>query len=526
MGLSSSKSKSTTKQRETGTSVVNPTNPPIVTQAMEDFIGRVRSFGATDPYRYVAPASELLKQAFAEAGNLGGWARGLDAANDAATGAVRSGANLAAASGYDSPKLGQSAQAEAAGYAAPTLGRAAVYDAPTLGAAAEAGNVTIDPIRNADAANAQAASLLHNFKAYQSPYNRDVVDAAMADFDDHAARQRAGLAARGAKAGAFGGSRFGIAEGELEGQLARGRNTQLAGLLDQGFARAAELSGEDADRRQQTGLFNAQNQKELSLANAAAANARALAQADLTQGTNLFNVGARNDLAERQAGLDEAAARHRADTENQFALARTGLDERAAQFLAANKQQTNLRNADSADGRSAQQGSIEAAARQFRAAAENDMARFNAGQLDNAALRQLQAAGLLRDLADSGAANAQRRRADRRARRAAARDRAGTANGDPGADRRDGQLVRQRLSAEPVFGKQRRHDGHAQRHDHDEELAVAVQHDDRTREPGGQSLCRRPGLRAGRTMLNGPEAMSSGRASSRCSGDRRYVRRR
>jgi hypothetical protein len=266
----------------------------------------------------------------------------------------------------------------AAGYKAAQLGRASTYEAPTLGAPAQAGQVTIGPVRDA-----QAASLLQNTSRYQSPYTKQVVNAAMADFDAYAGRQRADLAARGARAGAFGGSRFGIAEGELEGQLARGRNTQIAGLLDEGFRTAAALSGQDADRRQQA-----------SLANAEAANARALAQAGLTQQTNLFNSEGQRDFAARQAALDEADARHGADAANQFALAQAGFDQAAARDSAAAR-----------DDRTAQQASLEAAARQYRSGLLSQNSQFNAQMQAEALQRQLAAAGLMGELGNSQQAN-------------------------------------------------------------------------------------------------------------------------
>lgn len=372
MGLSSSKTTTKSSANSSENATRTPTNPVMVTQAMEDYLGRVKWFGAQDPNRFVAPASLLQKQAFAQAAQIGASPQFGQAAK-LAGGVAGAGAPSATAQGYSAPNMGP-----AAGYSAPKLGQAGRYDAPTLGPAAQAGQVTIDPIREA-----QAASLLQNFSKYQSPYTKQVVGAAMADFDDYAGRQRAALSARGAASGAFGGSRFGIAEGELEGQLARGRSTQIADLLDQGFRTAAALSGQDSDRRQQA-----------SLANAAAANARALSQAGLTQQTSLANMAAENDLAARQAAMDEAAARYGADAANQLALAQAGYDQSAGQF-----------NASTQNAQAERRAALEASARQFSAGAANQNSQFNAQMQADALQRQLAAAGLLGDLGNSQQAN-------------------------------------------------------------------------------------------------------------------------
>ena len=339
MGLSSSKKTTKTSENRLENATRSPTNPVMATQAMEDFLGRVKSFGAYDPYRFVAPASDLQEQAFEGAGQLG---------NSGMFGRAAQMAQGVAGAGAPSAKLHD--------YRAPDVGAAAGYKAPALGPAAQARGVTIDP-----AQTASAASLLENIQAYQSPYAKDVVGAAMADFDSLAGRQRADLAARGAKAGALGSSRFGFTEGAFEGEVARARNSQLANLLDQGFRTAAQLAEQDAGRRQQAGLFNAD-----------AANARALNQAGLAQQANLFNAGAQNDRAVAQGQLDQSAG----------------------QF-----------NTDARNSQSAQQAALEAAARQFSAGAQNQNSQFNAQMQGDALARQLQAAGLLGDLGNSQQSN-------------------------------------------------------------------------------------------------------------------------
>lgn len=83
-------------------------------------------------------------------------------------------------------------------------------------------------------------------KNYESPYTKDVVDSALADFDFGAGKARAQQDLDLAGANAFGGSAASLTKSMTEGELARGRASTSAGLRDQAFARAAELGGKDA----------------------------------------------------------------------------------------------------------------------------------------------------------------------------------------------------------------------------------------------------------------------------------------
>ncbi len=106
-------------------------------------------------------------------------------------------------------------------------------------------------------AGTSGASLLQGLDDYMSPYRDQVVDATLDDFDADAGRTRAAQAAGAARNGAFGGSRYAIREAQTEGELARGRATAEATLLDQMFNTGAGLSNLDAGRRQQAEMANA-----------------------------------------------------------------------------------------------------------------------------------------------------------------------------------------------------------------------------------------------------------------------------
>lgn len=109
-----------------------------------------------------------------------------------------------------------------------------------------------------EAPQMQAASLLDGLDGYMSPYMGQVVDAALADFDFGAGQTRAQQALDMAGAGAFGGSGAAITRAQTEEGLNRARASTSATLRDQGFRVGADLSGQDAGRRQQASAANAQ----------------------------------------------------------------------------------------------------------------------------------------------------------------------------------------------------------------------------------------------------------------------------
>jgi hypothetical protein len=129
----------------------------------------------------------------------------------------------------------------------------------------------------------QAASVLDNLSAYMTPFRDQVLAAAMGDYDAEAGRRRAAQDLELAGQGAFGGSGAALTRSLTEGELARGRNSRLAGLLDQMFAQGASLSAGDADRRQQASTAAAQLAQAREIEQAQLAQARDLEQARLGQ---------------------------------------------------------------------------------------------------------------------------------------------------------------------------------------------------------------------------------------------------
>ena len=93
-----------------------------------------------------------------------------------------------------------------------------------------------------------------SISSYMSPYQQQVIDATMADYDAQAAKSRLGLGANAVAGGAFGSGRHGIAEAEFDALSNRGRATQLANLRSTGFQQARQARQQDLAN--QMGLSN------------------------------------------------------------------------------------------------------------------------------------------------------------------------------------------------------------------------------------------------------------------------------
>jgi hypothetical protein len=73
------------------------------------------------------------------------------------------------------------------------------------------------------------------YQAYMSPYQQQVIDTTLAEFDKQAQIGKFGLGKSASQAGAFGGARHGIAQSEYQSSSDANRAMIQAGLLQQGF---------------------------------------------------------------------------------------------------------------------------------------------------------------------------------------------------------------------------------------------------------------------------------------------------
>lgn len=253
--MGSKKSKTTSQQSYTGTSTSTPNVPDWLSDPYKVQAQTVGQLQGMDPTQFASKPSQLQSQAFAGAGDLS-----------------------------TSPLIGQAGQ--------------------------QASGINYTP------STVNGESLLSNLSSYYTPFKDQVMNPVLADLDVSAGKTRAAQAAQAASTGAFRGSRYGIREGETEGDLSRARATTEGGLLNQMYDTATSLSSQDAQRRQDASAANA--------ANGLAANSQRLQGAGLlssigqAQGSeDRANLGAQATLggtqqqladSQRQAPLNYASA--------------------------------------------------------------------------------------------------------------------------------------------------------------------------------------------------------------------------
>jgi hypothetical protein len=102
---------------------------------------------------------------------------------------------------------------------------------------------------------AQAATGPTAYQAYMSPYQQDVIDTTLREYDIQAQKGLPGLAAQAVAAGAFGGGREGVQRAEYQAASDRNRAALQAQLLQQGFGQAQQLAAQQYN--QQMGLASA-----------------------------------------------------------------------------------------------------------------------------------------------------------------------------------------------------------------------------------------------------------------------------
>jgi hypothetical protein len=130
---------------------------------------------------------------------------------------------------------------------------------------------------------AQSATGPQAFQQFMSPYQSQVMEASLAEFDRNSQMQQQQIADQAVKSGAFGGGREGVMQAEYQAGSDRNRAQLQAGLLNQGFQQA-----------QQAAQQQFQNQQGL---------AQLLPGLQGTDISRLGSLGALNQ-AQTQAGLD------------------------------------------------------------------------------------------------------------------------------------------------------------------------------------------------------------------------------
>src|SRR5210317_2487602 len=147
---------------------------------------------------------------------------------------------------------------------------------------------------------AEAATGPTAYQAYMSPYQQDVIQSTLQEYDIQAQKGIKGIAQQAIQAGAFGGGREGVQRAEYQSASDRNRAALQAQLLQQGFGQAQQLAQQAQAQRMgvagaQAGLAGQQ----LGLGQAAGA----LAGQQL--GVGQQQLGAQLGLAGQQLGLGQ-----------------------------------------------------------------------------------------------------------------------------------------------------------------------------------------------------------------------------
>ena len=133
------------------------------------------------------------------------------------------------------------------------------------------------------------------FQSFISPYQQQVVDTTLAEFDRQAAAGIPQIQAQAIAAGAFGGGREGVRLDEYQAESDRNRAALQAQLLQQGFTQASDLAARAAQQQLGLGEFSR-----------GLASLQPALESTVAQGLGTTGTGA---LAFNQALLDAAQQR-------------------------------------------------------------------------------------------------------------------------------------------------------------------------------------------------------------------------
>jgi hypothetical protein len=277
---------------------------------------------------------------------------------------TRMGAGLVGSAGLYQPQMVRGQQISAQGYGGAQIAPMERISGQQVSAQGY-GGAMIDPAAQARAEQAARAGIRDvssatgaaGMQAYFNPFEEQVVQGALGDIERARQMQQMQGAAAAQRAGAFGGSRQGVAESLTnEAALRQSANT-AAQLRSQGFETAAGLGQQDAARALQAQMANqgvdmsleqanAQLRQQVGLSNQEAINRRAMEQAGMSQQAGLFSATAQNQAAQRQAELAQQASMTNQQLAAQRASEQAGLTQSAGLFSATAQNQAAQREAE------------------------------------------------------------------------------------------------------------------------------------------------------------------------------------
>ena len=140
------------------------------------------------------------------------------------------------------------------------------------------------------------------YQPYMSPYQQEVMDTTLSEFDRQQTINQQGLRDQAIQAGAYGGGREGIMQAQYMNQGALNRAQLQAGMLNDAFMQAQQAAGTDLAARQGLGQYQqALGQADQGFAQAQLdANTLAAREAEFEPFTRLGLVG--QQLAQIQPG--------------------------------------------------------------------------------------------------------------------------------------------------------------------------------------------------------------------------------
>ena len=178
------------------------------------------------------------------------------------------------------------------------------------------------------------------YQQFMSPYQQDVIDTTLKEFDVQSAKGIPGIAAQAVGAGVLGGGREGVMRSEYQASSDRNRAALQAQLLGQGFGQAQQAAqqafmNQQALGQQQLGLGSAQQGflgQDVGALSTLGAQNQALAQAQLSAQQQLAQAQSQQPLQAAQtlgAGITGLIAGYPGQTQIQTSpspsLAQTAL---------------------------------------------------------------------------------------------------------------------------------------------------------------------------------------------------------
>ena len=125
-------------------------------------------------------------------------------------------------------------QGQGIGAFQPYISQAGAYDTAAAGALGTAGGLS----------GSQA------YQGFMSPYQQDVMDATLAEYDSQAAQGITGIGQNAAMSGNLGGGREGVMRAQYQNKSDMNRALLQSGLLQQGFTQANQLANQAFGQQQ------------------------------------------------------------------------------------------------------------------------------------------------------------------------------------------------------------------------------------------------------------------------------------